>query len=235
MSDYTITGAVASFNLTDPLKLPEQTSADITVTLTISGTIVFPVILSAERTTVAGDVILWTSLVSDMNIVAPPIEFTVTATATSVLQAVTLNSQNYLVTLTDADARTQVFNIALDNEEGYPTATLDVIDNYPDPAAIAARPGAPTSLTATAISATEIDLSWTAPVDVGTTPIIGYQIERETPTGGGFAIIVTNTGSTMTTYSDTGLTTATEYNYRVSAINASGVGIASNEASDTTM
>ena len=235
MSDYTITGAVASFNLNDPLKLPEQTSADITVTLTISGTIAFPVSLSAERTTVAGDVILWTSIISDPSIAAPPIEFTVTATATSVLQAITVNSQNYLVTLTDAVARTQVFNIAVDNEDGYPTATLDVIDNYPDPSAIAARPGAPTGLSATAISTTEIDLSWTAPVDVGTTPIIGYQIQRETPTGGGFTVIVSNTGSTMTTYSDTGLTTGTEYNYVVLAINASGVGEPSNEASDTTL
>lgn len=236
MSDYTITGAVATFNKPNPLKIVEQSTADITVTLTLSGTIAFPATLSAQRTTVAGDVILWTSIVPDTVIMAPgPLEFTVTAEATNVLQAVTKNCQNYLVTVTDSDARTQVFNIGLDNEDGYPAATLDVIDNYPDPSAVGIVPDAPTALTATTVSSSEIGLVWIAPATVGTTAISGYKIERETPTGGGFTTLVVDTGTTTVSYSDTGLTTATEYNYRVSAINASGAGVASNESSDTTL
>ena len=93
---------------------------------------------------------------------------------------------------------------------------------------------APLNLTATAISGTEIDLDWDVPSDDGGFAITGYQIERESPEGGGFSVLVADTGNTNTDYSDTGLSVATEYNYRVSAINSSGVGAESDESKDTT-
>ena len=95
-------------------------------------------------------------------------------------------------------------------------------------------PGAPTGLSATAISGTQIDLSWTAPVSDGGSPITGYKIERETGIGNGWDLIVSDTGSTATTRSDEGLSQGQEYNYRVSAINAVGTGSPSTAASDTT-
>lgn len=92
-------------------------------------------------------------------------------------------------------------------------------------------PGKP-SLTASTVygSPTSINLSWTEPTSGGPA-ITGYKIERESPTGGGFSTIVANTANTNITYQDTGLSEGTEYNYRVSAINSLGAGIASDEDS----
>lgn len=98
----------------------------------------------------------------------------------------------------------------------------------------ATAPGAPTGLSATAVSATQINLSWTAPVSDGGSAITGYKIERESPVGGGWSTLVADTGSTSTTYPNTGLTAETQYNYRVSAINAIGTSTPSSAANDTT-
>jgi len=136
MSDFTITGATASKSKTDPLKLPEETAADITITLTTAGTIVFPVTIDAQATAITADVISWTSIIDQVALPTPAtLEFIVTALASSLLQPVNSINQNYLVTVTDSDAspRTQVFNIGLDNDGGYPSATLSVITNYPNP------------------------------------------------------------------------------------------------------
>lgn len=136
MSDFTITGATASKNKDDPLKLPEETAADITVTLTTSGTIVFPITVDAQATSTRADIIEWTSIIATVNIPTPAtIEFMVTAISTSVLQPVAQINQNYLVTVTDSDTtpRTQVFNIGIDNDGGYPSAELETVDNYPNP------------------------------------------------------------------------------------------------------
>jgi len=95
-------------------------------------------------------------------------------------------------------------------------------------------PSAPTGLSATATSSSQISLSWTAPANNGGSPIIGYKIERESPVGAGFTVLVPNTGSTATTYADTNLAANTAYNYRVSAINSVGTGPVSNSASATT-
>ena len=58
--------------------------------------------------------------------------------------------------------------------------------------------------------------------------INGYRIERETPIGSGFSIIVTNTTNTNTYYNNTGLTTNIIYNYRVYSMNQSGISTPSN-------
>ena len=79
-------------------------------------------------------------------------------------------------------------------------------------------PTAPTNLTATAASTTQINLSWTASTDnVGVT---GYKVER--CSGAGCANFVQIATPTTTTFSDTGLTASTSYSYRVRANDAAG-------------
>ncbi len=94
-------------------------------------------------------------------------------------------------------------------------------------------PTAPTNLSASAVSATQINLSWTASTDnVGVT---GYKVEQcQGSACSNFAQVGTTSGST-TTYSATGLTAATSYSYRVRATDAAGnLSNYSNTASATT-
>src|SRR5205809_311342 len=79
-------------------------------------------------------------------------------------------------------------------------------------------PTAPSNLTATAVSGSQINLSWTASTDnVGVT---GYPVERCQGVGcTSFAPIVTAAG---TTYNDVGLAANTSYSYRVRATDAAG-------------
>ena len=98
----------------------------------------------------------------------------------------------------------------------------------------AGKPNQVTGLTATdfgtsrAYNDGRIDLSWTAPADNGA-PITGYRIERSTDNISYSAISV-NTGTTSTTYTDTGLNSAQVYYYKVAAINAVDTGTLSDAA-----
>lgn len=95
-------------------------------------------------------------------------------------------------------------------------------------------PGVPRNLESIGATSTTINLHWFGPEDTGSSAIQGYKIERESPVGGGFSTVTANTNSVATTYTDTGLTANTVYNYRVSAVNDYTTGSTSNEASKTT-
>jgi fibronectin type 3 domain-containing protein len=88
-------------------------------------------------------------------------------------------------------------------------------------------PSAPTSLTATAVSPTQINLAW-----VASTGAASYSIDRSSDGGTTWAALATTT-ATVLKYANTGLTTGTTYTYRVHATNASGTSDASDTASDT--
>jgi len=92
----------------------------------------------------------------------------------------------------------------------------------------AAPPTAPSSLTATAASDTLIDLDWTDNASDET----GFKIERS-PDGAAWSQIAT-VGANVTGYSNTGLTPATLYYYRVRAYNDEGDSAYGNTASATT-
>jgi hypothetical protein len=89
-------------------------------------------------------------------------------------------------------------------------------------------PAAPSNLTATAVSSSEIDLSWTDDSDNET----GFKVERARH-GNAFKRIAT-LGANVTTYADTGLKASTTYRYRVRAYNSGGNSAYSNIAGATT-
>ena len=91
----------------------------------------------------------------------------------------------------------------------------------------------PTKFTATAVSPTQIDLSWTAPTQNYEKTIAGYKIEQDVGHGV-YDILVYNSYSTLTKYSVTGLKTGVTYTYRVSAVYSDDTSTEpSNSASDT--
>ena len=91
-------------------------------------------------------------------------------------------------------------------------------------------PGQITGLTATAQSASEIDLSWNVPADNGYA-ITVYKIEQSLDNSN-WTTLTSNHATT--TYSDTGLTASTDYYYKVSGNNALGIGTASSSVQEKT-
>jgi hypothetical protein len=90
-------------------------------------------------------------------------------------------------------------------------------------------PLAPTNLSGSVISTTQINLSWTD----NATNEDGYKIERKT--GNGNYAVVGSMGANLTTFNDLGLTTNTTYTYRVFAYNSVGNSLQySNELTLTT-
>jgi len=96
----------------------------------------------------------------------------------------------------------------------------------------AATPAAPTLLTATPISASQINLGW---VDNATNEV-SYRVESS-PNGSTGWAIVSGAGTLpagTVAYNNTGLTDSTPYWYRVFAENAAGLSLPSNVATATT-
>lgn len=90
-------------------------------------------------------------------------------------------------------------------------------------------PSTPSGLSASAVSSSQINLSWTASTDnVG---VVDYDVSRSTD-GTNFAVVASTTG---TSHSDTGLAASTPYSYRVVANDAANnASASSNTASATT-
>jgi titin len=87
-------------------------------------------------------------------------------------------------------------------------------------------PASPTGVKASAVSVSEIDLSWTAVTGASV-----YEVLRSTTTGGPYTTIAT---PTATSFADTALKPATTYYYVIEAANASGPSANSVEASAIT-
>ena len=94
-----------------------------------------------------------------------------------------------------------------------------------------AVPGAPGTLSLAngSNAKTQINLSWSAPSDTGGGTISGYRIKKDG------SVLVANTSSTGTTYTASGLSADTSYNFTVAAINEAGTGADGNTPSHTTV
>jgi chitodextrinase len=111
----------------------------------------------------------------------------------------------------------QHFNGMIDQIRIYNTA-LTASQIQTDMNGGATLPTAPTNLSASFTSSTEIDLSWGSSTDAA--GVTGYRVERCQGAGcSNFAQIATPSG---TTYNDTGLVAGNSYSYRVRAVDAAG-------------
>ena len=89
---------------------------------------------------------------------------------------------------------------------------------------------APTGVTATAFSSSQINLSWTD----NATNETGYRISRRLTSGAVWTVVAT-TAPGATTYNNTGLTTATGYTYRISAVAPGGALVSAADIAATTL
>jgi uncharacterized repeat protein (TIGR03806 family) len=97
------------------------------------------------------------------------------------------------------------------------TLAAPVLDTTP--------PTVPANVTATALSASQIQITWSASTDAS--GISGYRVYRD----GGATPIVT---VTTTSYTDGGLTAATQYSYTVAAVDGASPANVSAQSSDAT-
>ncbi|OLN32081.1 cell wall-binding repeat-containing protein [Desulfosporosinus metallidurans] len=142
-----------------------------------------------------------------------------TGTYTSVA-AVTTN--NFSDTSAAVDT-TYYYKIQAYNNYGTSSYSTKVSANTAD---VSSDLSAPTNLTATVASSTQIDLTW-EPVSNATS----YYVYRATSSAGTYANIAT---VTTTNYSDSNLSLNTTYYYKVQAINSAGSGPYSSNTQVTT-
>src|SRR2546422_5391328 len=90
-------------------------------------------------------------------------------------------------------------------------------------------PVAPSGLTATSVSGTQINLAWTD----NATNEVGYRLERCSGVGCSNFLEIATVGAGVTTYQNTGLIAGTTYGYRVRAYAAAGTSDYSTPASAT--
>ena len=126
-----------------------------------------------------------------------------------------------------------MFSHWLDTGSTDANRTISITTNESITAVYKTVPQPPTGLNATAVSSSQINLNWNAPTNDGGSSVTSYEIKRSTD-GSTWLVLVKNTGTTDTTYSDTGLSPNTTYYYRVFAINDVGTSLRSNTASATT-
>ena len=160
-------------------------------------------------------------------------DFVVDVNSSSVgLQNITITNDTVVITLSNPVMVTDSVTISYTTDSN-PLKSLsnDQAISFSSQS-VTTTPSAPfstndSSLNPTAVSSTEIDLTWSDIYDGGS-PITGYEIDRSVgggPGGGSDPFVpIAYPAAGDTSYSDTGLAPGTQYNYQIIAINAVGPG-----------
>ncbi len=124
----------------------------------------------------------------------------------------------------------QYLQLSFTANTGWTAAQISEFEVFPGTTSCT-TPAAPSALSATAASSSQINLSWTASTASGVT----YSVFSSTSSG--FTPSASNqiaSGLTATTYSNTGLAASTTYYYVVQAVSSCASSAPSNQASATT-
>ncbi len=137
-----------------------------------------------------------------------------------------------VLTYTDTDVNSDTtYYYKLKVKTGGGTSAFSGEVNAKPDAGIVA-PGAPTLISATS-GDKQVTLSWSAPASTGGAAITSYKIYRGTVDGVVNTLVHTTPDGATTSYTETGLTNAQTYYYKVSAVNSAGEGTKSNQFSAT--
>ena len=130
------------------------------------------------------------------------------------------NTGSAATTYTDdevAASTTYTYRIKAINEHGVSERSRWVHIDTPAPPV----PDKPTGLEATASNG-QVMLTWDDPDDDSITSYVILRRVRVNDQGGDFSVLVANTGSATTTYTDGEVAASTTYTYRIKAINGAG-------------
>ncbi|MFA5789404.1 MAG: fibronectin type III domain-containing protein, partial [Candidatus Gracilibacteria bacterium] len=134
--------------------------------------------------------------------------------ATGTASSTVASTTNWSITGLNLQAGSNVISVvARDAENNRATATLIVILDSSLPVVSTSTP-----TSASAVSASQINLSWPSGSDTGGSGLAGYRIYRNSTSSAPIATVA----STTTSYSDTGLSASTAYIYYIFAYDNAG-------------
>ncbi|MCB1122029.1 MAG: fibronectin type III domain-containing protein, partial [Verrucomicrobiae bacterium] len=195
--------------------------ASATTSSTGGGSVAAPTHLSAVSLTSSEIKVAWTD--NSDNETAFLVERRLESGSWSQVASVPANSINYLNTGLSADT-TFFYRVIATNG----STNSDPSNQASAITSTSGRPSVPGNLVASAVSGTQINLTWTDTSNNET----WFRIERRV--GSGSWIDLIDLTGNSTSHSDTGLTADTTYTYRIRSGNAAGLSNPGNEASATT-
>ena len=167
----------------------------------------------------ANGIVVGTDTLSGLAQNSPWTPVTATWTATTPYSGQTIQLQVVATNFLEGPGSMQPWEVP---SFGFTNATLTTQGNIPAPLS---------GLTATAVSTSQINLSWTDSSSDKT----GFQIDQATGSNFTQNLTTVTVGANQTSYSATGLSAGTTYYYRVRAINANGDSADSSPVDATTL